>query len=78
MQKVIKTVYNIKEIGSGLNDSRPKLIQLLSDNDIVINTLIEAYKLAENENEYGLANFLQDRIDIHKKHGWMLRATIRI
>jgi len=54
------------------------LSRLLSDNDIVINTLIEAYKLAENENEYGLANFLQDRIDIHKKHGWMLRATIRI
>jgi predicted site-specific integrase-resolvase len=34
--KGYKTTYNIKEIGSGLNDSRPKLIQLLSDNDIDI------------------------------------------
>jgi predicted site-specific integrase-resolvase len=34
--KGYKTKYNIKEIGSGLNDSRPKLIQLLSDNDIDI------------------------------------------
>lgn len=34
--KGYKTAYNIKEIGSGLNDSRPKLIQLLSDNDIDI------------------------------------------
>lgn len=34
--KGYKTKYNIKEIGSGLNDSRPKLNQLLSDNDIDI------------------------------------------
>ena len=25
---------------------------------------------------YGLANMLQGRIDIHQKHGWMLRATM--
>ena len=34
--KGYKTTFNVKEIGSGLNDSRPKLIQLLSDNDIDI------------------------------------------
>jgi len=49
--------------------------ELLSDNQKVVNSLTEAYKMAERFSELGLANFLQDRIDIHKKHGWMLRAT---
>lgn len=49
--------------------------ELLSDNQKVITSLTEAFKMAERFSEIGLANFLQDRIDIHKKHGWMLRAT---
>lgn len=50
----------------------------LMDNAKVIATLTMAYKSAEAVSEIGLANFLQDRIDIHKKHGWMLRATGKI
>jgi len=50
----------------------------LIDNAKVIATLTMAYKSAEAVSEVGLANFLQDRIDIHKKHGWMLRATGKI
>ena len=34
--KGYKTLYNIKEIGSGLNDARPKLIELLSNKKIDI------------------------------------------
>lgn len=49
--------------------------ELLSDNQKVITSLTEAFKMAERFSEVGLSNFLQDRIDIHKKHGWMLRAT---
>jgi len=45
------------------------------DNDKVIEALTLAFRVAEQNAEIGLANFLQDRIDIHKKHGWMLRAT---
>lgn len=47
----------------------------IQDNEKVIEALTVAYRLAEQNAELGLANFLQDRIDIHKKHGWMLRAT---
>ena len=32
---------------------------------------------AEKTKELGIANYLQDRIDIHKKHGWMLRSIIK-
>lgn len=48
---------------------------LINDNNIVLDALKQAYDLAEKEDELGLANFLQDRMDVHKKHGWMLRAT---
>jgi starvation-inducible DNA-binding protein len=48
---------------------------LINDNNIVLDALKQAYDLADKNEELGLANFLQDRMDIHKKHGWMLRAT---
>jgi len=53
------------------------LSQLLEDNATYINTLTEAFKLAEEEKEIGLSNFIQDRIDQHKKHAWMLRSFLK-
>lgn len=50
--------------------------RLLGDNQNVIDSLTVAFKAAETEQELGLSNYLQDRIDAHKKHGWMLRATL--
>lgn len=48
----------------------------IQDNDKVLEVLKLAYTAAEQNAELGLANFLQDRIDIHKKHAWMLRSTL--
>ena len=48
----------------------------IQDNDKVIEVLTQAFLAAEQSAEHGLSNFLQDRIDIHKKHAWMLRATL--
>lgn len=50
---------------------------LLADNQIVLNTLMETYKLAEEYNEIGLSNFIQDRYDAHKKHAWMIRSILK-
>jgi len=50
---------------------------LESDNIKVLTSLKKAYTDAEKESKLGFANFLQDRIDIHEKHGWMLRAIAR-
>lgn len=50
--------------------------QALQDNEKVIDALNQAYRAAEMAGEIGLANYIQDRIDIHKKHGWKLRATL--
>lgn len=56
--------------------SAPEMFTIaLSDNNTMIETLKAAYKLADAFNELGLANYIQDRIDIHKKHGWMIRST---
>lgn len=50
---------------------------LLKDNEKVIASLKNAYELAERADTVGLANRLQDRIDAHFKHGWMLRSSLK-
>jgi starvation-inducible DNA-binding protein len=70
----IKELTRIEE--SDTIPTAERMFQLLiNDNNIVLDSLKQAYDLADKEGELGLANFLQDRMDIHKKHGWMLRAT---
>lgn len=51
--------------------------ELKENNDMVIISLLSAYQAAEDASELGLANFIQDRIDIHQKHGWMLKAFLK-
>lgn len=51
--------------------------KLNEDNEIIIKQLLRTQILAEKYRKTGLANYLQDRIDLHEKHGWMLRATIK-
>jgi len=53
------------------------LKQLQSDNQIIISALEKAYKLSEESNELGLSNFIQDRIDQHKKHAWMIKSFLK-
>lgn len=59
----------------------PSAMQMLKileqDNMKVISSLTSAYEIANSSNKLGLANFIQDRIDIHEKHGWMLRSFTR-
>jgi starvation-inducible DNA-binding protein len=50
---------------------------LLADNEKLTKLMRIVYKLAEEAGEFGLANFLADRQDAHRKHGWMLRATLK-
>lgn len=48
---------------------------LLSDNQRVVDSLTNAYNLAEKYKQIGTSNFLQSRIDVHKKHHWMIKST---
>jgi starvation-inducible DNA-binding protein len=53
------------------------LAELLQDNEKIINILKLVYDLAEKYQEHGFSNFLADRMDAHRKHGWMLTASQR-
>lgn len=50
---------------------------LKTDNDFLLATLMIAYKAAEDEGELGISNYLQDRIQAHQKHAWMLKAITK-
>lgn len=51
--------------------------KLTVDNSDIILQLTKTQSLAEQNKKMGLANFLQDRIDAHEKHGWMLRSITK-
>jgi starvation-inducible DNA-binding protein len=56
-------------------NAKAMFAELESDNQKIMSELTKAYRLAESANKPGISNFIQDRIDIHAKHGWMLKAT---
>ena len=76
--------YNMSELSSmttvkesniyGL-DVSGMLADLIDANGSVIEALNSAHQLAEAENNRGLVNLLEERLDVHAKHGWMIRAS---
>jgi len=68
--KELTTIEDELKIPTGLN----MMAKLESDNMKVIASLTTAYEAANAANKIGLSNFLQDRVDIHTKHGWQLRS----
>lgn len=61
------------------DDTIPTALEMVAKlqlvNTMVLASLQTAYRSC-GEVEVGLSNFLQDRINAHKKHAWMLRATL--
>jgi len=51
--------------------------ELLGDSDKMVKLLKMVYDAAERESEHGLSNFLAERMDAHRGHSWMLRATLK-
>ena len=35
------------------------------------------FELSEVNKQFGFSDFVAGRLDAHKKHGWMLKATLR-
>jgi len=58
-------------------DAKTMMIRLLQENNILRASLLTAYTTADSTGEVGIANFLQDRIQAHEKHSWMLRSIIK-
>ena len=51
--------------------------ELFKDNQVVLSSLTACYNQAERFSEFGISNFIQDRIQAHKKHAWMLRSMTK-
>jgi starvation-inducible DNA-binding protein len=58
-------------------DAMTMMSNLQSENNIMRASLMTAYNTANDTGEIGIANFLQDRIQAHEKHGWMLRSILK-
>ena len=73
----LEELYTYKTIdGSNEATSGVTMVQdLLATNDQVVVSLNKLFDLATAAKEQGLADFVAGRLDAHKKHGWMLRAT---
>jgi len=53
------------------------LQELLADSDRMAEIFRITFDMAEANGDHGLSNFLADRQDAHKKHSWMLRASLK-
>jgi starvation-inducible DNA-binding protein len=53
------------------------LNRLYQDNEIVLGDIQKAYAEAEAAGNHGFSNLMAERQSAHKKHGWMLKATLR-
>ena len=53
------------------------LRELLADSDRMAEIFKITFAMAEQNGDHGLSNFLADRQDAHKKHSWMLRASLK-
>jgi len=71
-----KELTNIRD-NTGAPSAAEMFTELQGDNQTVLNTLMQAYDLANQYNEIGLSNFLQDRYDAHRKHNWMISSILK-
>jgi starvation-inducible DNA-binding protein len=53
------------------------LAELLSDNEKMLKLLKILFDLSEQNGEHGFSDFVAGRMDAHRKHGWMLKASMK-
>jgi starvation-inducible DNA-binding protein len=69
----------LTQIDDELNmlEDRAMLSELLEDSDKMVKLLKMVFDASEAAQEHGLSDFLAGRMDSHRKHSWMLRATLK-
>ena len=53
------------------------MAELYTDNEIIIKHLNECYDISEASKQYGISNFVAERLDAHNKHQWMIRSILK-
>ena len=69
----------LSQIGDQIKIPRSELMiaELYEDNNKILALYKDAFNIAEQENEQGIADFIASRIDAHGKHNWMLRSILK-
>lgn len=75
----LKRLIDMSSIGeeSTIPDAVTMLKIIKDDNNQFLASLVSAYDEAEKASEFGISNYLQDRIQAHEKHAWMLRSITK-
>lgn len=59
------------------NVSIQEMLNILHrDNETLIGVMMDVHEEATKQRQFGLINYIEGLIDTHRKHGWMLRASM--
>ena len=72
----IIAVRDMPDTDAASNDPAALAAMLLAANGDILDDLDDAYQRATAEDQQGIATFLADRIDMHSKWAWQLRASL--
>jgi starvation-inducible DNA-binding protein len=63
------------------DDTVPEAMEMMrrlrDDNESLLDALRVCYQTAEDDRQIGISNYLQDRVQAHEKHGWMLNSIVK-
>lgn len=65
------------EESQNITDAKSMFEELIKDNDRFIFHLRAGITAADNANEPAISNFIQEILDQHQKHAWMLNSIIK-
>jgi starvation-inducible DNA-binding protein len=75
----LDTLIKLTSLSDSKVDTNPKAMakDLLKSNEQVVGKLKSVFDTANEANEQGVANFIAERIDLHQKWSWQLRASTK-
>jgi starvation-inducible DNA-binding protein len=53
------------------------IAQLIEDNEKIVKIMKMVFDLSEAAGEHGFSDFVAGRMDAHRKHGWMLKSSLK-
>ena len=75
----LDTLIKLTSLSDSKVDTNPKAMakDLLKNNEQVVGKLKSVFDTANEANEQGIANFIAERIDLHQKWSWQLKASTK-
>jgi len=72
----IRDISRVSDAPSAILSADQMISTLYYDNQLVIDCLMEAHSVAESQKAFGLINYIEERLDAHKKHAWQLSSSM--